>query len=39
MIASAGELKMSFPLRADPTGQVLGVDSPQRGRYRSQQNV
>lgn len=26
---------MSFPLRADHTGQELGVDSPQKGHYRS----
>lgn len=35
MITSAGELQMSFPLRADHTGQVPGVDSSQKGYYRS----
>lgn len=35
VIARAGELQMSFPLRADHTGQVPGIDSPQKGYYRS----
>lgn len=35
VIASAGELQMSFPHRADHTGQVPGVDSPQKACYRS----
>lgn len=35
MIASADELQMSFPRRADHTGQVPGVDLPQKECYRS----
>lgn len=35
MIASAGELQMSLRLRADPTGQVPGVNSAQKEHYRS----
>lgn len=35
MIASAGESQMSLPLRADHTGQVSGVDSPQKEHYSS----
>lgn len=35
MIASADELQMSFPHRADHTGKVPGVDLPQKECYRS----